>query len=77
MIDSRCLDRYLVVSSEESLVGVKVSNVSSIAVEVTGKGWLYGGLIGLAADSAIVVVTAVALQNMKFNLSSDPSGCFC
>jgi len=71
------LDRYLVVSSEESLVGVKVSNVSSIAVEVTGKGWLYGGLIGLAADSAIVVVTAVALQNMKFNLSSDPSGCFC
>jgi hypothetical protein len=64
------LDRYLLVSSEENLIGVKVSDISSIAVEVTGKGWLYGGLIGLAADSAIVVVSAMALNGMQFHLSS-------
>jgi hypothetical protein len=69
------LDRYLIVSADETLLGVKMSDVSSIAVEVTGKGWLYGGLAGLAADTTFVVVSAIALHDMKFNALGN--GCFC
>jgi hypothetical protein len=68
------LERYLLVSTNEDLVSVKESDTSSIAVEVTGKGWLYGGLIGLAADVTIIVVSAVALNNMEIDLSDDPRG---
>ena len=70
------LDRYLLVSTDQELVSVKASDVSSIAVEVTGKGWLYGGLIGLAADAAIVVAGVVAMQNMTFQ-TSNSSNCLC
>jgi hypothetical protein len=71
------LDSYLLVDKGERLVDVKMSDVSSIAVEVSGKGWLYGGLVGLAVDTAIVVAVAVAVQNMKIRPFDDPSGCFC
>ena len=71
------LDRYLLVSADESLFSVKASEVSSIAVEITGKGWLYGGLVGLAVDATVVVVSAIALHNMKFDGLGDSNGCFC
>lgn len=72
------LDRYLIVSADEALFSVKTSELSSIAVEVTGKGWLYGGLVGLAADATVIVVSAIALQNMKFDGLGEPNGgCFC
>ena len=70
------LDRYLLVRTDEQLVTVEVSEVSSIAVEVTGKGWLYGGLIGFAADAAIVMATVVALHNLQTEPLTG-SGCFC
>ncbi|MEI9937383.1 MAG: hypothetical protein WDO69_09160 [Pseudomonadota bacterium] len=66
------LECYLLVSADEGLVSVKSSDVSSVAVEVTGKGWLYGGLIGLAIDTVIVAAVIVALHDM--DLSSDPNG---
>ena len=68
------LERYLLVSADDKLVSVKTSDVSSIAVEVTGKGWLYGGLIGLAADIVIVTAAAIALNNMELDFSSDHNG---
>ena len=71
------LERYLLVSADEALFSVKTSEVSSIAVEVTGKGWLYGGLVGLAVDATVVVVSAIALHDMKFNGLGDSNGCFC
>jgi hypothetical protein len=69
------LDRYLLVSTNEALVSVRASDVSSIAVEVTGKGWLYGGLIGLAADTALVVAGVIAMNNMRFDFSSEHQRC--
>jgi hypothetical protein len=68
------VERYLLVSADEKLVSVKTSEVSSIAVEVTGKGWLYGGLIGLAADIVIVTAAAIALNNMEMDLSGGQNG---
>jgi hypothetical protein len=62
------LERYLLVSADENLVAVRLSDVSSIAVEVTGKGWLYGGLIGLAADATLVVIAVIAVNNMQFRV---------
>jgi len=70
------LNSYLLVDADENVVSVKASEVSSIAVEVSGKGWLIGGLIGLATDTVIVVATVIAVENMKINLS-DGTGCFC
>lgn len=69
------VDRYLLVSADQALVSVRTSDVSSIAVEVTGKGWLYGGLIGLAADAVVVVAGVIAMNNMRFDLGSQPNGC--
>ena len=71
------LNGYLLVDADQRLVSVNVSDVSSIAVEVTGKGWLIGGLIGLAADTAIVVATIIALENMQFDFPDSQSNCFC
>ncbi|HET7540538.1 MAG TPA: hypothetical protein VFK05_11725 [Polyangiaceae bacterium] len=64
------LERYLLLSADETLFGVKMSDVSSIAVEVQGKGWLYGGLIGLAVDVTVVVVSAIAVGNLKYDTYS-------
>ncbi|HYP75595.1 MAG TPA: hypothetical protein VER12_06570 [Polyangiaceae bacterium] len=70
------LERYLMVSADDdSLIGVKLSDVSSIAVEVTGKGWLYGGLAGLAVDTTVVVVSVIALHHMQMKPLGE--GCFC
>ncbi len=66
------LDRYLLVSTHDSLVSMKVSDVSSMAVEVTGKGWLYGGLIGLLADVVVVVAVGRSLDNMHIGDGQPP-----
>ena len=80
------LERYVLVSTDnpsgvpkgpERLISVQLSELSAIAVEVTGKGWLYGGLIGLAADATLVLTTAYMLHNLKIQPFNDPSGCFC
>jgi len=71
------LERYLLVSTADNLVSVRTSDVSSVAVEVMGKGWLYGGLIGLTADAVIIVAGFLTMQNTDFKLTGDPSGCFC
>ncbi|HMJ10929.1 MAG TPA: hypothetical protein VK524_05955, partial [Polyangiaceae bacterium] len=39
-------ESYLLIESAERVRSVRASDVCSISVEVTGKGWLYGGLIG-------------------------------
>ncbi|HEY0466333.1 MAG TPA: hypothetical protein VGC79_19115 [Polyangiaceae bacterium] len=72
------LERYLLISADDHLVSVKGSEVSSVAVEVTGKGWLYGGLIGLAADVVVIVVASqFDLYNTPSTTANGSSGCFC
>jgi len=71
------LDRYLLVNADKDLVSVRTSDVSSIAVEVTGKGWLYGGLIGLTADVVVVVLGVISMSNMNMDFSLSSNGCFC
>jgi len=68
------LERYLLVTAEEKVVSVKSSEIAAIDVEVTGKGWLYGGLVGLAVDATVVVVSAIALHDIQYNWSKDPHG---
>lgn len=68
------LERYLLVNGKEHVVSVKSSEIAAIDVEVTGKGWLYGGLVGLAADATVVVVSAIALHDMHLNWSEDHHG---
>ena len=67
----------LLADTGQNPVSVKVSDVSSIALQVTGKGWVHGGLIGLVADSVVVLAVVVAAQNMQITVFDDPSGCFC
>jgi hypothetical protein len=75
---SRDPESYLLVDTDSRVRSLRASDVCAISVEVTGKGWLYGALIGAAIDTAVVVGTVVALQNMEWgaNFGSD-AGCFC
>jgi hypothetical protein len=59
------LERYLILTTDEGLMSVKESEVSSIGVEVVGKGWLYGALIGLAADATLVMLGAAWNRQME------------
>lgn len=54
---------YLAVDAESGLTQVATSDVADIRVEVTGRGWLYGGIVGLAVDAALVVAVIVAMSD--------------
>lgn len=57
---------------------IATSEVKVLGVETTGDGWLYGGVIGLAVDVALVVVAIVTIRNMRFEvLGSGGSNCWC
>jgi hypothetical protein len=71
---------YLVIDAEQELAPVASSDVRSLGVEVTGKGWLYGGVLGLAVDVALVVGVSIAVSNMEYgnaDLWEGDSGCLC
>lgn len=71
---------YLVIDGEQELEPVASSDVRAVGVEVMGKGWLYGGLAGLAVDVALVVAVSVAVSNMEYgdaDLWEGDSGCLC
>jgi hypothetical protein len=73
-------ESYLLVDTEQRVESVRASDVCILSVEVPGKGWLYGGLIGVAIDATLVVATVVALQNMDFSggwSNGSDGGCFC
>jgi hypothetical protein len=73
-------ESYLLVDTEARVRSLRTSDVCAISVEVSGKGWLYGGLIGVAIDATLVVATVVALQNMDWNgnwSNGSDGGCFC
>jgi hypothetical protein len=55
---------YLRVDQEQVRM-VAASEVRSVDVEVNGKGWLYGGSIGLLVDVTLVVVVCVAVSHMS------------
>jgi hypothetical protein len=77
---SRDPESYLLIDNEPRAQSVRVSDVCGISVEVTGKGWMYGMLIGAALDTAVVVATVIALENMSFSGDwggDGDGGCFC
>ena len=62
---------------DDALVKMATDDVLEVGVKVPGKGWLYGGLIGLGVD-VIVVVAAVAWMGSRdwgFDCDREPSGC--
>ncbi|MFZ5889583.1 MAG: hypothetical protein ACOY0T_00810 [Myxococcota bacterium] len=72
-------ETYLIIDTGSKAKLVAMSEIRSLGVEISGKGWLYGALIGLTIDVALVIVAAIALSNMKMDglrLGGD-SGCFC
>ncbi|MGC4093197.1 MAG: hypothetical protein QM756_35980 [Polyangiaceae bacterium] len=72
-------ETYLIVDTGSRAVTLPVSDVHALGVEVSGKGWVYGGLIGLAMDAAFVVAVAIAMHDMKMDglKLGGGSGCFC
>lgn len=72
-------DTYLIIDADPKPVFVSASDVKALGVEQSGKGWLYGGLIGLAVDATLVVVASIALSNMSMRglTLGGESGCFC
>jgi hypothetical protein len=69
-------ETYLIIDAGSNAMLVATSDVKSLGVEVSGKGWLYGGLIGLAIDVTFVVIAAVAVSNMQYRFP-EGSSCFC
>jgi hypothetical protein len=72
-------EAYLLVDTGHRIRSLRTSDVCALSVEVTGKGWVYGALIGVAIDGVLIVATLIALQNMDFDgaWSGDSGGCFC
>jgi hypothetical protein len=62
-------ETYLLVEADDTVASVPASELRVLGVEVLGKGWIYGGVIGLAIDVTLVVATIIALQNYRIDLS--------
>jgi hypothetical protein len=48
-------ETYVVVDTGDGEARVPESEIATFGLEVAGKGWLYGALIGLAVDVAVVI----------------------
>jgi hypothetical protein len=63
-------ETYLIIDADSKPELVRASEVKTLGVEVSGRGWLYGGLIGLAVDVTLVVLLMVHMSNnMKLDWS--------
>jgi hypothetical protein len=67
------LDNSLLIEVGDAVVRLPCSDIETIGVEVTGKGWLYGGLVGLAVDVTLVVAVGIAMHN-SFGALEFPDG---
>jgi hypothetical protein len=76
---SRDPETYLIIEGSAQPTFVRSSDLRGLGVEVTGKGWLYGGIAGLAVDASLVIVAVIAANNMHLDQLSfgGNSGCFC
>ncbi len=76
----RDVETYLIIDTGARVSIAAASDVHSIAVEVPGKGWLYGMIAGGAVDLAVIVAFAILYEGPSYNgnlqLGGD-SGCFC
>lgn len=72
-------ETYLIVDAGERPAIIPVSDVKALGVERSGKGWVYGVLIGLAIDVTLVVAAVIAVNNMDFGRGWDTGGsnCWC
>lgn len=70
-------ETYLLVEAEGAVASVPSSELRVLGVEVTGKGWLYGGVVGLVLDVTVVVVAIIAVQNMKLDMHGALGDCIC
>jgi hypothetical protein len=62
-------ETYLLVEADAAVTSVPASELRVIGVEVTGNGWIYGGVIGLTIDVALVIATVIIVENMKFDMT--------
>jgi hypothetical protein len=73
-------ESYLVIDEEPKPRLVPVSQVKTLGVEVSGKGWMYGALIGLAVDVMVLTAAIIAVSDDQWmgdwNMNGE-SGCFC
>lgn len=63
--------RYVVLETDDGMARVAEHDIAVFGVEVNGKGWLYGGLIGLAVD---IVVLFVVLDRYGDNAHTGSGG---
>jgi hypothetical protein len=62
-------ETYLIVEVDDAVASVPASELRTLGVEVMGKGWIYGGVIGLAIDVTLVVATIIVMQNFRLDLT--------
>ena len=62
-------ETYLLVEDDDAATSVPASELRVVGVEVAGKGWIYGAVIGLTIDVALVVATIIIVENMKFDMT--------
>jgi hypothetical protein len=55
-------EAYLLIDTGERIQRVGRSGIYFLGVDVPGKGWLYGGLIGLAVDVAVIALIVASFE---------------
>ncbi|HET9933047.1 MAG TPA: hypothetical protein VFQ35_20230 [Polyangiaceae bacterium] len=72
-------ETYLVIDAGEQPALIAVSDVRALGVERSGRGWVYGALIGLVIDVTLVVAAVIAVNNIDFSprWQSSGSNCWC
>ena len=63
-------ERYILLDRSDEVSSVPASEVRRIAVDVGGKGWLYGAIAGGVVDTALVALVVIAASS---DLSGDYS----
>lgn len=61
------IEGLVVVKTSDDIVSLRPSEIAQMGVEVTGRGWLYGGLVGLAVDATLVIATMIAMSNIEYS----------
>jgi hypothetical protein len=59
--------RYVVLETDGGMARIAEHDIAVFGVEVDGKGWLYGGLIGLAVDIVVLIIVLDGYGNNAHN----------
>jgi hypothetical protein len=61
------LETYLLLEKGDQVQAVRASDVTEVGVEIAGKGWLYGALVGLAVDVLVIAIFAATYQGFDYS----------